>query len=80
MAPGFMRNIYTHEGSPDHELLAIFEVSFPMNAYAGQTRITFKEDNGVTCFAEWFALASLDLPGRPQFYPHGLKAHLLNTK
>lgn len=75
--PVFMENIFTHEGSLGHEILAIFDVGFPPEVYADETRIEFKENNGVTCFAEWFDLRSLDLSGKPQLYPQGLKPHLL---
>ena len=78
--PVFMENIYTHEGSLGHEILAIFEVTFPPDAYSGETRIEFKEDNGVTCCAEWYQISSLDLSGQPLLYPEGLKAHLLSTR
>lgn len=77
--PVFMENIYTHEGSLGHEILAIFNVSFPADVFADETRIEFKEDDGTQCFAEWFALDTLDLPDRPQLYPAGLKAHLLRA-
>ncbi|MBY6004934.1 NUDIX domain-containing protein [Salipiger bermudensis] len=77
--PVFMENIYTHEGSVGHEILAIFDVAFPPDAFVDKTRIEFNEDNGATCFAEWFALDMLDMPGRPQLYPEGLKAHLLTS-
>ncbi len=76
-APVFMENLYTHEGRSGHEVLAIFDVTFPGGAFADQTRIAFKEDNGATCFAEWFALGPLDMPGHPRLYPDGLKRHLL---
>lgn len=75
-SPVFIENIYTHEGSIGHEILAIFEVAFPQDAFVGQTRIEFREDNEVKCFAEWFDLDDLDLPNQPQLYPVGLKAHL----
>lgn len=75
--PFFVENIFTHEGSLGHEILAIFNVSFPPGAYADETRIEFKEDSGVTCFAEWFDLSSLDVSGQLQLYPEGLKAYLL---
>lgn len=77
--PVFMENIYTHEGSLGHEILAIFDVTFPPDAFADETRIQFKEDNGSTCFAGWFALDTLDILGRPQLYPEGLRAHLLRS-
>ncbi|MBL3554413.1 NUDIX hydrolase [Rhodovulum sulfidophilum] len=78
-SPTFIENIYVHEGSLGHEMLAIFDVTFPPEAFAGQTRIAFREDSGVECFAEWFALEELDGPGQPQLYPTGLKA-LLKSK
>ncbi len=78
-SPVFMENIYTHEGSPGHEILAIFDVAFPADAFADQTRIEFLEHDGTKCFAEWFALDTLDLPEQPRLYPEGLKAHLLKA-
>jgi hypothetical protein len=75
--PVFMENIFTHEGSLGHEVLAIFNVTFPDAAFADKTRIEFHEDNGTQCFAEWFALDTLDQPDQPQLYPSGLKARLL---
>ena len=78
--PLFMENIFTHEGSVGHEILAIFDVTFPNDALANETRIEFKEDNGTKCFAEWFALDTLDILGRPRLYPEGLKAHLRKSR
>ena len=75
--PTFMENIFVHEGSLGHEIVAIFDVSFPPNISFAEDRIQFTEDSGATCFAEWFSLDSLDLPDGPQLYPSGLKAHLL---
>lgn len=77
--PIFMENIYTHEGSAGHEILAIYKVKFPESAFADETRIEFHEDDGTRCFAEWYALDTLDLPDGPQLYPSGLKALLLNA-
>ncbi|MBQ2263609.1 MAG: NUDIX domain-containing protein [Loktanella sp.] len=78
--PVFMENIYSHEGSLGHEILAIFDVAFPPDAFAGKTRIAFKEDSGTECFAEWFPVETLDRPGQPRLYPEGLKAHLRKVK
>lgn len=75
-SPVFIENIYTHEGSIGHEILAIFEVAFPQDAFVDQTRIEFREDNEVRCFAEWFDLDDLDLANQPRLYPVGLKEHL----
>lgn len=74
--PLFVENIYTHEGCPGHEILAIFDVEFPAGAYADSARVAFDEDNGVRCIAEWFSLDELDQPGGPVLYPAGLKARL----
>ena len=79
-APVFMENIYTHEGSVGHEVLAIFDVAFPDGAFDGQSRISFQEDNGMTCWAEWFALDDLDQGDGPALYPSGLKQHLLGKR
>ncbi|MEM9591760.1 MAG: NUDIX domain-containing protein [Pseudomonadota bacterium] len=79
-SPFFMENIYTHEGSLGHEILAIFEVTFPQGAFVGTPRIEFREENDVKCFAEWFDLDELDLPHRPQLYPQGLKARLQRAR
>lgn len=78
--PVFMENIFTHDGSLGHEILAIFTLALPARAFDGQERIAFKEDDGTSCFAEWYPISSLDLPGRPQLYPAGLKAHLLKAR
>ncbi|MFK7763568.1 MAG: NUDIX hydrolase [Roseobacter sp.] len=75
-SPFFMENLFTHEGSNGHEVLIIFNVVFPAGAFADETRITFQEDNGVTCHAEWFDLDRLDVPGTPQLFPQGLKTCL----
>lgn len=78
--PVFMENIFFHEGSVGHEVLAIFDVSFPDGAFADETRISFHEDDGTKCFAEWFALDTLDIADRPHLYPEGLKALLLKIR
>ena len=78
--PTYIENIYTHGGEAGHEILAIFEVRFPQDAFDGQSRILFKEDSGVECFAEWFALDRLDGTEQPQLYPAGLRAHLIRVR
>lgn len=74
--PFFFENIYVHEGAPGHELLVLFEVSLPDDAFLGEERIVFNEDNGETGVARWFDLDELDLAGGPELYPAGLKALL----
>jgi hypothetical protein len=34
--PVFMENIYTYEGSPGHEIIAVFDVAFPADMFAGR--------------------------------------------
>lgn len=78
--PVFFENIYTHEGSTGHEVLILFDVTFPAGAFDGQDRIPFHEDNGVVGVAGWFDLDELDRQEGPELYPAGLKAYLRNTK
>lgn len=78
--PIFMENLYVHEGCRGHEILAIFDVLFPAGSFVGETRIAFHENDGTRCFADWFALGSLDLPDQPKLYPEGLKTHLLKVQ
>ncbi|SIS79416.1 ADP-ribose pyrophosphatase YjhB, NUDIX family [Roseivivax lentus] len=78
--PIFIENIYSHEGSLGHEILAIFDVAFPDAAFANTSRISFREESGALCCAEWVALDRLDLPEGPKLYPEGRKAHLLGSR
>ncbi|MEX0285700.1 MAG: NUDIX hydrolase [Paracoccaceae bacterium] len=72
----FFENLYVHEGQQGHEYLILFDVTFPDGAFADETRIAFREDNGVLCHAAWIDLDDLDGPGQPRLYPEGLKARL----
>ncbi|WP_316014871.1 NUDIX hydrolase [Roseobacter sp. HKCCA0434] len=72
-SPVFMENIFRHEGSIGHEVIALFDVTFPEGAFDGQTRLSFREEGGTVCFAEWFDPDGLDRPERPRLYPEGLK-------
>lgn len=74
--PVYLENLYVHEGSPGHEIIALFDLAFPAGAFEGVARLHFREDSGTECTAAWFALADLDRPGGPQLYPAGLKARL----
>jgi 8-oxo-dGTP pyrophosphatase MutT (NUDIX family) len=75
--PIFMENLYLHQGVQGHEIIAMFNVVFLSDVYAGETRIEFNESNGLKCFAEWFNIEELDLPDRLQLFPVGLKDVLL---
>lgn len=75
--PFFLENLFVHEGAAGHEIIILFDVEMPRGAFEAQTRLAFQEDNGVTCFAEWFDVGALDVPGAPALYPTGLKARLM---
>lgn len=78
--PLMMENIFVHEGATGHEVMFIVEVRFPDDAFCGQDRIDFREDNGEQITARWFDLADLDVPGGPSLFPTGLKDLLLAMK
>ena len=77
--PTVMENLYTHEGATGHEVLFLFEISFPAGAFAAQERIVFHEDDGTPGAAQWYDLHDLDLADGPALYPQGLKELLLNA-
>lgn len=79
-APVYWENLYTHEGQPGHEVLALFDVALPEGAFADTNRIAFHEDSGTLCHAQWFDIDQLDKPGAPALYPDGLKAHLTGRR
>lgn len=76
--PIIMENIYSHEGSLGHEILFIFEIEFPSGALENVERVTFHEANGIACNAAWFDPDELDLEGKPELYPKGLKELLIH--
>ncbi|SMX32337.1 NUDIX domain protein [Actibacterium lipolyticum] len=76
--PLVMENLYAHEGSAGHEVLFIFEVTFPAGAFDGQERVEFYEDSGAACVAHWYDLNDLDRDDGPELFPAGLKALLIN--
>lgn len=78
--PSMLENIFMHEGSTGHEVVFVAEVAFPEDAFAGQERIDFREDDGEQIVARWFDLADLDIEGAPSLYPTGLKDLLRGRK
>ncbi|RTM10968.1 MAG: NUDIX domain-containing protein [Bradyrhizobiaceae bacterium] len=78
--PSMLENIFMHEGSTGHEVVFVAEVAFPEDAFAGQERIDFREDDGEQIVARWFDLADLDIEGGPSLYPTGLKDLLRGRK
>ncbi|EJN10700.1 ADP-ribose pyrophosphatase [Bradyrhizobium sp. YR681] len=78
--PLVMENIFVHAGATGHEVMFIADVAFPDEAFAGQDRIDFREDNGEEIVARWFDLGDLDVEGGPSLYPAGLKELLLASE
>jgi 8-oxo-dGTP pyrophosphatase MutT (NUDIX family) len=78
--PSMLENIFMHEGSTGHEVVFVAEVALPEDAFAGQERIDFREDDGEQIVARWFDLADLDIEGGPSLYPTGLKDLLRGRK
>lgn len=78
--PSMLENIFMHEGSTGHEVVFVAEVAFPEDAFAGQERIDFREDDGEQIVARWFDLSDLDIEGGPSLYPTGLKDLLRGRK
>lgn len=75
--PWLVENLYSHEGSPGHEILLLYDVAFPAGAFADQDVIAFHEDDGTPGLARWYDLHDLDLDGGLELYPSGLKTLLL---
>lgn len=71
-----IENIYEHECTIGHEVLFIFDVELPSGTFEGQDAITFYEDGGTSCTAQWFELGELDLEGGISLFPAGLKGAL----
>ncbi|NNE89654.1 MAG: NUDIX domain-containing protein [Silicimonas sp.] len=76
--PFFIENLFSHEGSPGHEILILFDVVFKPEAFLDEERIQFREDNGTICHAEWFDIECLDQPDSHQLFPTGLRPHLIS--
>ncbi len=74
--PIVVESLYVHEGVAGHEILFLFDVSFPACAFEGQERVVFHEDDGTPGVASWYDLNDLDCDGGPDLYPSGLKAVL----
>ncbi|WP_419830289.1 NUDIX hydrolase [Methylobacterium sp.] len=75
--PFVTENLYTHEGSPGHEVLFLFPVGLPPGPLDTRECVVFHEDCGTPCVARWYDLDVLDRDGGPALYPVGLKARLL---
>ncbi|MBW6426162.1 NUDIX domain-containing protein [Rhizobium sp. XQZ8] len=74
--PVTLENVFSHDGQSRHEILFIFDVAFPSGAFDGQERIRFQEDDGTWLAAAWYDPRDLDVDGKPDLYPKGLKSCL----
>ena len=74
-APLVFENIYVHHGVAGHEIIFAADVTFPDNAFTDDGAVTYAEDSGEICRADWFDVAALDTGGR-ELYPAGLKSRL----
>jgi hypothetical protein len=75
--PMVLENVFVHEGERRHEILFIFDLAFPEGACEGQERIRFQEDDGTFMVAAWYDPRELDVDGKPELYPKGLKSRLI---
>lgn len=78
--PMVLENVFIHEGERRHEILFVFDLAFPERAFEGQDRIRFKEDDGTSMVAAWYDPQELDIDGKPELYPKGLKSRLMNRQ
>ncbi|MGV1987307.1 NUDIX hydrolase [Agrobacterium sp. 22-221-1] len=76
--PLVVENVFFHQGERRHEILFIFDLAFPEGAFEGQERIRFQEDDGTLMIAAWYDPKELDIEGKPELYPKGLKSHLIS--
>lgn len=76
--PMVLENVFIHQGERRYEILFIFDVSCPQQTFEGQERIRFREDDGTAMVAAWYDPEELDIDGRPELYPKGLKSRLIN--
>ncbi|MGV1752904.1 hypothetical protein [Agrobacterium sp. CG674] len=78
--PMVLENVFIHEGERRHEILFVFDLTFPEKAFEGQDRIRFKEDDGTSMVAAWYDPRERDIDGKPELYPKGLKSRLMNRQ
>jgi hypothetical protein len=76
--PIVLENVFVHDGERRHEILFIFDIAFPEEAFGRQEQIRFREDDGTMMVAAWYDPQELDVDGKPELYPKGLKSHLIN--
>ncbi len=72
--PVIIENRFHFDGADGHEIIFVYEVTFPSGAFAGEERVVVHD--GVEGVARWHDPAALDRDGCPSLYPRGLKALL----
>lgn len=75
-APFVLENIFHHLGARGHEIVFLYPIAFPSGVYDATDLIHYQEDNGETCVARWWDIATLDTEDGLSLYPNALKAHL----
>lgn len=73
-----LENVFVHDGERRHEILFIFDLAFPEKAFESENRIRFQEDDGSWMTKAWYDPRELDVDGKPELYPKGLKSRLIN--
>jgi ADP-ribose pyrophosphatase YjhB (NUDIX family) len=68
-------NLYMHHDAKGHEIVFAFEISLSDRTIYARDRLTIKEDEGSTHFAEWVEIDRF-LTGRDTLYPAGLAERL----
>ena len=69
-----LENLYTHHGTPGHEIVLVFETSFADESAYRSEGFSY-EDGGVRNDVAWVALARFRA-GEADLFPEGLLAHL----
>lgn len=71
---GFLENLFTCDGKPGHEIVAVFSARLVDNALYDRDELTMNE-NGTIVTVRWVpraAFRSAANPGGPPLYPDGL--------
>ncbi|TMV44039.1 DNA mismatch repair protein MutT [Thioclava sp. BHET1] len=76
--PMIMEHILPQDGMTRHEVVFLFEVGIPANAFRGIEWVMYRETDGTPRVARWYAPEHLDLPNSPALYPAGLKKLLVD--
>lgn len=74
-----LENIYHHEGQLGHEIIFAADVTLANGSALPETSISFTEDNGTVCHANWRDLSELDTDRGLPLYPNGLKQRLTES-